>query len=63
MAHTPKAIGVHGGKICFYSLSNFIMSSSAKTPAKAAEFMKQYGTGGLKGKDGETKSGSRTRRT
>jgi poly-gamma-glutamate capsule biosynthesis protein CapA/YwtB (metallophosphatase superfamily) len=42
-AHTPKAIGVHGGKICFYSLSNFIMSSTAKTPAKAAEFMKQYG--------------------
>ena len=42
-AHAPKAIGVHGGKICFYSLSNFIMSSTAKTPAKAAEFMKQYG--------------------
>ena len=42
-AHTPKAIGVHGGKVCFYSLSNFIMSSTAKTPAKAAEFAKQYG--------------------
>ena len=32
-----------GGKVCFYSLSNFIMSSTAKTPAKAAEFAKQYG--------------------
>jgi poly-gamma-glutamate synthesis protein (capsule biosynthesis protein) len=42
-AHTPKAIGVHGGKVCFYSLSNFIMSSTAKSPAKAAEFAKQYG--------------------
>lgn len=42
-AHTPKAIGVHGGKTCFYSLSNFIMSSTAKTPEKAAEFGKQYG--------------------
>ena len=42
-AHTPKAIGVHDGKVCFYSLSNFIMSSTAKTPAKAAEFSKQYG--------------------
>jgi poly-gamma-glutamate synthesis protein (capsule biosynthesis protein) len=42
-AHTPKAIGVHQGKACFYSLSNFIMSSTAKSPAKAAEFEKQYG--------------------
>jgi poly-gamma-glutamate synthesis protein (capsule biosynthesis protein) len=42
-AHTPKAIGVHGGKVCFYSLSNFIMSSTAKSPGKAAEFSKQYG--------------------
>ncbi len=42
-AHTPKAIGVHQGKACFYSLSNFMMSSTAKTPAKGAEFMKQYG--------------------
>jgi poly-gamma-glutamate synthesis protein (capsule biosynthesis protein) len=42
-AHTPKAIGVHDGKVCFYSLSNFIMSSTAKSPAKAAEFSKQYG--------------------
>jgi poly-gamma-glutamate synthesis protein (capsule biosynthesis protein) len=42
-AHTPKAIGVHDGKVCFYSLSNFIMSSTAKSPEKAAEFAKQYG--------------------
>ena len=42
-AHTPKAIGVHQGKTCFYSLSNFIMSSTAKSPEKAAEFEKRYG--------------------
>lgn len=42
-AHTPKAIGTHRGKVCFYSLSNFIMSSTAKTPAKAAEFTRRYG--------------------
>jgi poly-gamma-glutamate synthesis protein (capsule biosynthesis protein) len=42
-AHTPKAIGVHKGKACFYSLSNFIMSSTAKTPEKAAEFAQRYG--------------------
>jgi hypothetical protein len=42
-AHAPKAIGVHQGKTCFYSLSNFMMSSTSKTPAKGAEFEKQYG--------------------
>jgi len=42
-AHTPKAIGVHQGKTCFYSLSNFIMSSTAKSPEKAAAFEKRYG--------------------
>jgi hypothetical protein len=42
-AHTPKAIGVHQGKACFYSLSNFIMSSTAKSPEKAAAFEKSYG--------------------
>ena len=42
-AHTPKAIGVHQGKACFYSLSNFIMSSTAKSPEKAATFEKRYG--------------------
>jgi len=42
-AHTPKAIGVHQGKACFYSLSNFIMSSTAKSPDKAAAFEERYG--------------------
>ena len=42
-AHAPKAIGVHGGKVCFYSLSNFIMSSTAKTPEQAATFSRRYG--------------------
>ena len=41
-AHTPKAIGVHGGKVCFYSLSNFIMSSTAKSPEKARAFEEKY---------------------
>lgn len=42
-AHVPKAIGVYGGKVCFYSLSNFMMSSSAKTPHQAEVFQKRYG--------------------
>jgi poly-gamma-glutamate synthesis protein (capsule biosynthesis protein) len=42
-AHTPKAIGVHDGKVCFYSLSNFIMSSTAKSPEKAKAFEQRYG--------------------
>lgn len=42
-AHCPKAIGVHEGKVCFYSLSNFIMSSTAKSPEKAAQFCREYG--------------------
>ncbi len=43
-AHLPKAIGVHDGKVCFYSLSNFIMSANEKTPAQVAAFAKRYGT-------------------
>jgi poly-gamma-glutamate capsule biosynthesis protein CapA/YwtB (metallophosphatase superfamily) len=42
-AHTPKAIGVHRGKVCFYSLSNFIMSSTAKAPEEARIFSQRYG--------------------
>jgi hypothetical protein len=42
-AHAPKAIGVYNGRICFYSLSNFIMSSPEKTPAQAVAFSKRYG--------------------
>jgi len=42
-AHVPKAIEVYAGKTCFYSLSNFIMSSPAKNAASAAEFCQRYG--------------------
>ena len=43
-AHVPKAIGVHGGKVCFYSLSNFMMSSRAKSPERLAKFARRYHT-------------------
>jgi hypothetical protein len=42
-AHAPKAIGVYGGKVCFYSLSNFIMSSSARDRDNARQFERRYG--------------------
>lgn len=42
-AHVPKAIAVHAGKTCFYSLSNFIMSTPAKNAEAAAEFCGRYG--------------------
>ncbi len=42
-AHTPKAVGTYGGKTCFYSLSNFIMSSTAKDSGSAAAFEKKHG--------------------
>lgn len=42
-AHVPKAIGVYDGKVCFYSLSNFMMSSSAKSGRSAAQFEQRYG--------------------
>jgi poly-gamma-glutamate synthesis protein (capsule biosynthesis protein) len=42
-AHVPKAIGAYDGKVCFYSLSNFIMSSTAKSEHGRAEFEKRYG--------------------
>lgn len=42
-AHVPKAIGVHGGKACFYSLSNFIMSAPAAKPERYETFAKRYG--------------------
>ncbi len=41
-AHVPKAIGVYDGKVCFFSLSNFIMSSH-KTPAQADAYARRYG--------------------
>ncbi len=42
-AHIPKAIGVHDGKVCFYSMGNFIMSAPEKTPAQVIAFRKHYG--------------------
>jgi poly-gamma-glutamate capsule biosynthesis protein CapA/YwtB (metallophosphatase superfamily) len=42
-AHVPKAIEVFSGKTCFYSLSNFIMTSSPKVTGGAEEFRRNYG--------------------
>jgi Bacterial capsule synthesis protein PGA_cap len=42
-ALVPKAIEVFRGKSCFYSLSNFIMSSSSKVTGGADEFQRNYG--------------------
>lgn len=42
-AHVPKAIGVHDGKACFYSLSNFIMSAPPAKPERYETFGKRYG--------------------
>ena len=42
-AHTPKAIGLHQGKVCFYSLSNFMMSSPPRTGERAREFESRFG--------------------
>jgi poly-gamma-glutamate synthesis protein (capsule biosynthesis protein) len=42
-AHVPKAIEVVGGKTCFYSLSNFIMTSDPKVTGGAADFERNYG--------------------
>ncbi len=43
-AHVPKAIGVHDGKVCYYSLSNFIMSAPPASAERLATFEKSYGT-------------------
>ncbi|MCW5604230.1 MAG: CapA family protein [Burkholderiales bacterium] len=53
-AHAPKAIGVHNSKVCFYGLSNFIISTNitkrwmAKTGSKTDDegrraFARRYG--------------------
>lgn len=42
-AHVPKAIGVYGGKVCFYSLGNFIMSAPPARPERHEVFTKRYG--------------------
>lgn len=41
-AHVPKAIGVYDGKVCLYSLSNFIMSGTEKSPDAARAFEREY---------------------
>ena len=43
-AHVPKGIGVYDGKVCFYSLSNFIMSARPKNAHQAEIFFERYGT-------------------
>ena len=42
-AHVPKAIGVHAGKVCFYSLSNFIMSAPESELPRYTRTMQRYG--------------------
>lgn len=42
-AHVPKAIGVYGGKPCYYSLSNFIMSAPPASAHRLATFEQSYG--------------------
>jgi poly-gamma-glutamate synthesis protein (capsule biosynthesis protein) len=41
-AHVPKAIGVYDGKVCLFSLSNFIMSGTEKSPEAARAFEQEY---------------------
>lgn len=41
-AHVPKAVGVFGGKTCFFSLSNFVMSAPEASPARKAQFEEHY---------------------
>ena len=41
--HVPKAIEVMNGKVCFYSLGNFIMSDFSGSKPGFAEKMKRYG--------------------
>jgi poly-gamma-glutamate capsule biosynthesis protein CapA/YwtB (metallophosphatase superfamily) len=43
-AHVPKAVALHGGRVCFYSLSNFIMSAPPAKPERHAAFAERYGT-------------------
>jgi hypothetical protein len=42
-AHVPKAIGVYDGKVCFYSMSNFIMSAPEITPERRERMTQHYG--------------------
>ena len=45
-AHAPKAIEVYKGKVCFYSLGNFIMSFE-RSPQSAADFIAKFGPFGV----------------
>jgi poly-gamma-glutamate synthesis protein (capsule biosynthesis protein) len=40
--HIPKAIAMHAGKPCFYSLGSFAMSTFARTPERAKASAKRY---------------------
>jgi poly-gamma-glutamate synthesis protein (capsule biosynthesis protein) len=40
--HVPKAIEVYDGKVCFYSLGNFMMTFEKK-PEKEGDFFRKYG--------------------
>ena len=42
-AHVPKGIESSAGKVCFYSLSNFIMSTDEMTAQQAQVFEERYG--------------------
>ena len=37
-AHVPKAIGVYNGKVCFFSLANFIISTHERNAEQLADF-------------------------
>lgn len=41
--HVPKAIEVNDGKVCFYSLGNFVMSDFSASKPGFAEKFKRYG--------------------
>jgi len=42
-AHVPKAIAYDNGKVCLYSLSNFIMGSRVRSEEGRREFERRYG--------------------
>lgn len=43
-AHVPKGISSENGKVCFHSLSNFIMSSPLASDERKHIFPRRYGT-------------------
>jgi poly-gamma-glutamate capsule biosynthesis protein CapA/YwtB (metallophosphatase superfamily) len=46
--HIPKGVEVFGGKVCFYSLGNFIMTSVEPSAEKIRKFKQDYGIYGAK---------------